>query len=83
MDERKSCEVHLTCLCCGTKLQPLFGGQGQPEIDCWKDCIVDTILGGYGSTHDRTMFVIGICDTCLAAKLSDSTIFVKRGPESS
>lgn len=38
------------------------------------DGIIQRISAGYGSGHDTSMFIIGICDSCITENLEDGTI---------
>jgi hypothetical protein len=48
------------------------------ENRMWSDGLVANVSGGYGSTHDGSMWVIAICDKCLTKK-HDSGIIAYTG----
>lgn len=59
----------VTCICCGTKIQPLMiehtSDPAKLDESWWDDGTVSKINPGYGSRHDLSSFFIGICDNCL------------------
>ncbi len=45
-----------------------------PHRSCWNDGTVDKIVPGYGSIHDQTVFLVGLCDCCLTIMSNKGTI---------
>ena len=41
------------------------------ENRLWTGGVVGNISGGYGSIHDGSKYVIGICDDCVTLKLNE------------
>ena len=44
------------------------------ENRLWTGGVVGNISGGYGSIHDGSKYVIGICDDCVTLKLNEGKL---------
>lgn len=74
-------EVNLKCICCGKKLERCLDAgtvEAEPEVDAWDDAGVHLFVPGFGSRHDMSDIVVGICDNCIDKKLEDGSIYVKQ-----
>lgn len=64
------------CICCDFDIEQIHIPLKSEESwgGMWRDGIVEKISAGYGSSLDGDMFVIALCDICIAQKLSEGTI---------
>ena len=69
---------NIPCVVCGKEIKPLDMNHtnGLPMQIMWNDGIVDLFEGGYGSKHDLTSFVAGICDVCVDKALEEGRISI-------
>lgn len=70
----------IKCICCNQKIKLLekLHDKENLEQNMWNDGCVDTIMPGYGSRYDMTLFYIGICDDCIEKKLKEKVLVIKR-----
>jgi len=73
----KSKDIDLKCMVCKKELKPLEEGEYEPEKDMWDDAGVHTFVPGYGSKHDSTRFIVGICDDCIDKLVEEKLVIVK------
>jgi hypothetical protein len=71
-------DCSMKCLICGKTLKKLSVSNSPPEEDMWREAIVHRISGGFGSRHDMTEFVIGICDDCIDLKIEDGKLELEK-----
>jgi len=67
MDAPLSKDVEIKCVGCSKPIQTLdWPGVNTSRADqnCYDDGLVHTVVAGYGSKHDTSQFLIGICDDC-------------------
>lgn len=77
-------EVNLKCICCGKKLERCLDAgdvEVEPEVDAWDYAGVHLFVPGFGSRHDMSDIVVGICDDCIDKRLEDGSIYVKASLE--
>lgn len=55
----------MKCIICEKKIKRLHKGEEPPELGMWGNGGVHEFIPGYGSKHDMSRFIIGICDDCL------------------
>jgi hypothetical protein len=70
----------IKCISCGKELIRVFHGNTRtipPEQDAWCEAVVHIVVGGYGSRHDMSELVVGICDDCVDRKVKEGKILVK------
>lgn len=67
-------DLHLKCLCCHKHLKYLDKGDRPAHQDVWDNCIVSDVRGGFGSLHDMSLFIVGICDGCISNAVQNGTI---------
>lgn len=69
----------IKCICCNEKIELLekLHDKTNLEQNMWRDGEVGTIMPGYGSRYDMTMFYIGICDNCIEKKLKEKVLVIK------
>ena len=54
------------CFKCRAEIKPLMKEHHtEPENSMWHGGIIAKISAGYGSTLDRNMYIIAICDSCI------------------
>lgn len=82
MNTALASEVSLACVRCDKPLRPVKGcPDGSAESHAWDDAMVHVMHAGYGSKHDCGTFVVGLCDPCIDALLSQKKIVdVTEGP---
>jgi hypothetical protein len=70
----------IKCICCSQKIKPLdrISDKENLENNMWRDGEVETIMPGYGSRYDMTLFYIGICDDCIEEKLKEKVLVIKK-----
>jgi hypothetical protein len=70
----------IKCICCSQKIKPLdrISDKENLENNMWRDGEVGTIMPGYGSRYDMTLFYIGICDDCIEEKLKEKVLVIKK-----
>lgn len=78
----------IKCICCGKQLEALHedenykgrchccGGDKEsgPETIMLSGSMINTAAAGYGSCHDTTKFLIGVCDGCITKALEDGRL---------
>lgn len=73
----KSKDVELKCICCGVRLEYISDGDSVPEVDMWKNAGVHDFIPGFGSRHDMSDMIVGICDDCIKKKLETEQLIKK------
>lgn len=73
----KSKDIDLKCVVCRRQLKPLDEGEYEPEKDMWDDAGVHDFVPGYGSRHDSSHIILGICDDCIEELIKDKVVVVK------
>jgi len=70
----------IKCICCSQEIKPLDRISNKKDIEqnMWCDGEVSTIMPGYGSRYDMTLFYIGICDDCIEEKLKEKVLVIKK-----
>ena len=71
----------MNCIVCETKIEEGYfpcSIDVPPYQKAWNDGTVDKIVPGYGSSHDNERLIIGICDSCISAKLENGVIIKER-----
>ena len=61
----------MKCILCDKEVDTLYPEDRhskEPWVRMWDDAIVDKIQAGYGSRFDGNIYVIAICDPCIASK---------------
>jgi len=73
--EPKVSEIDLKCVCCGAGIDEVPGSpDSEASSSCWDGAVVDKICGGYGSKHDMSLFIIGICDKCVSERIESGLL---------
>ncbi len=57
------------CICCGDEITQLEDIPGVKDWEgMWHNGIIEKVAAGYGSNVDGNMYVLAICDKCIAEK---------------
>lgn len=67
MDAPLSKDVEIKCVGCSKVIKTLDwpgNNEAMADRDCYDDGFVHTVVAGFGSKHDTSQFLIGICDGC-------------------
>jgi len=69
-------DLKIKCICCEKDITPvLLDDDDCPaDIGNWSRASVDRLTCGFGSIHDMSIFIIGICDDCLTKKHKDGVV---------
>ena len=75
MEVPKSNEVTIKCICCRKEVERADYQDPRPVInDNYHHGMVGVIDAGYGSKHDTSCFIIGICDDCAYQCIKDGRL---------
>ena len=79
----KTKDVEIKCIACGKPLKPLedFDVEAHPLSANFDDATVDQLYPGYGSRHDLSRFIVGICDDCIDVKLKEGLLIQDKEQE--
>lgn len=68
----------IKCICCEKPIKPMeydrITKNTKAEQWMYHDAVVDMMYAGYGSSHDTSKFLIGICDSCVDLKIKNNII---------
>lgn len=69
----------IQCIRCDREIKPIRHDESPevafPHTDMWDGGAVSTIRPNYGSIHDCSVLVIGICDNCIDEGEENEQIF--------
>lgn len=68
-------DVDIKCVGCSEPIQVLDEENSTiADIDAYKGGMVDSVVVGFGSKHDGSQFLLGICDNCIDRFIEDGCL---------